>query len=348
MRRKSSQSRNIKGRKLRSKGLSTRAQVSPGPGDLDPRRGSSPRAAGTGCCPRCRPPRVLGRAPGDRPPARARARPAPSTASAEEGQPQGHANAQHLPQAAVRAGAGLFSRSGGFGTDQACGDLLRPQTLPTRRPCCAQRRAPPWAGGPWAQGRPHGLTHSVSSTVGASAVPGASAEWTRVPAASLSTRCHKGLGGLGSRWPCPRGPGRALTAQSDPRTDSAARCPRDTAHHARTSGGSPEPSEGPAAWDPPGPSVAPCAPLLAPSQEAEGLGRTLGLRLPTPPLYRLQGPGLAVYTRSPPRHSGSISGFSKPHAGLQCPVPLSGTHTYPHGCFCKHGDPTESPGLLMS
>ena len=93
------------------------------------------------------------------------------------------------------------------------------------------------------------------------------------------------------------------------------------------------------------PSVPLCLHL---PQEAEGLGRTLDLCLPTPPLYRLQGPGLAVYTHSPPRHSGSISGFSKPHAGLQCPVPLSGTHAYPHGCFCKHGDPNESPGLLMS
>lgn len=27
------------------------------------------------------------------------------------------------------------------------------------------------------------------------------------------------------------------------------------------------------------------------------------------------------------RHSGSISGFNKPHADLHYPVPLSGTHT---------------------
>lgn len=68
------------------------------------------------------------------------------------------------------------------------------------------------------------------------------------------------------------------------------------------------------------------APLLMPLQESEARVWTLGPRLPTP----LPSPGARHWQLTHTahlRHSGSISGFNKPHADLQYPVPLSGTHT---------------------
>ena len=168
MRRKNSQSQNIKGSKLPSKGLSTRAQVSLGLGAAWI-RGEAPPCGAPACLreggrdgmlPMLPPASdAQGGRQGIAPLPGPRARPAPSTASAKEGQPQGRARDQPrlrtpstFPRPLSKRGSGLFSRSGGFGTGQACGDLLKPQILPTQRPCCAERWAPPWAQGLWAPG----------------------------------------------------------------------------------------------------------------------------------------------------------------------------------------------------